>query len=397
MIRMKEYETRRDRIFQIITVIIVILTTYLYCLKSFDYSDIGWHAIKAVNQGVIPSLRPGDFDVEFIWHSLTALTLRIIPGIPIEHAAAITTSMFNALSIIIVQYYISIDKIDNMGIFAGLAFFFLGPVYIPWYNADITSGQGISNTWHNPTNLAVKPFAILCFILIVKILDCISKEEKIDNKIYIWTSILLSISCIVKPSWIQIAIPGTGIYIIISAVKKGFDRKTIVDSFKILAMFVPSTCIIAMQFFILFLGKEPTTGGGIVIAPFDVWRHSAPNVWISFILGFAFPIVVLFCNIYMLKETEVKYGLCLLLAGYTEYILLAENNEKRYHGNFGWGRALSMLLVYLVTVRILLVSTRENRLGSVKEKFIFYLQWVFFFISLWFGMLYYYRLWVPFS
>lgn len=114
-----------------------------------------------------------------IWHILVWLCLRIV-NLPVHllhggamemsgsYACAFVSAMVNVGVYLLTTGYLRKKKIEAAELI-GLAICLVGPMNIPWIHSDIYFGVGTPNTWHNPTNLMVKPFALLGFWGILEI------------------------------------------------------------------------------------------------------------------------------------------------------------------------------------------------------------------------------------
>lgn len=78
-------------------------------------------------------------------------------------------------------------------------------------------GQGSPNTWHNPNNFMVKPFAIVIFLAVFRILEDIIERRTIEKKRFIKIAIFAELSVFEKPSFLQGFLPALVIYLLINA------------------------------------------------------------------------------------------------------------------------------------------------------------------------------------
>lgn len=375
---------------------LIFIATYVVVLKQFatgiERIDYRLHANAAMAQGTLPNIGESAIGLEFLWHSLVMIVYNIIPSVTLEHATAITTSCLNVVSFAVVRKILVKENEEAKNIITISAFviMFIAPLYIPWYNSIIYLGQGIANVWHNPTTLCVKPFALVAFALMVSVLEDASRNCEIKTKRFVSFSVVMFVSCLAKPSLIQIVLPGLGLYLLRLLLDKR-NKATFLLCFKFGVALIPALILMAFQFFgAFFSGTEGN--GGIEIAPFVVWDSISPNILISLLLGFAFPLVVFVCNYKKLKDIDSKLAMVMFLAGYLEYALFAEIGERRFHGNFSWGAGLSMLFVYVVAMKKFIDFNKTCDINNKRQAVLLSVQWIVFIASVWFGFLYFYKI-----
>lgn len=270
---------------------------------------------------------PGFYIVVFL--------LNII-GLTIQNAAIVALTCFT-LSICLIIYFIISKHLkisDNEKLLLTGSLMLISAIYLPFFN-NIYVGQGVSNVWHNPTLLALKPFAYLSFIVFMKI--SLNKEN--NFKIYIVFTILLILSLLFKPNFIIFFVPSVLIYLLIYHRK---DLKLWVNLFMtsiLLGVFLLG------QYLLTYNSSAPD---GIAIDPFVVWNEHSPNWFISFLLSIAFP---LFLIIFNAKKTihnrYITLSWICVIVSFAQYALLIETGERAMHGNWGWGIQASIPLLFL--------------------------------------------------
>lgn len=349
---MKDTHSGAIKAFLIASLIIWIAT---YCTASADiYLDIYKHAnwAKEINLGNFTH-----FFVNFVsyplWHIIVKILNRIF-CFSLYSSAAGATALFNCFALWSVLFVW--NRMGNKTMapndmaFWSVCLLFVGPLSAPWFNKEYYLGQGTGNIWHNPTNIAVKGFAILAFYIIVHLLKSTETKTK-TTRYYIALSILLFLSALAKPSFLQGMIPGLGLYFILHLIGKGF-KQNILHFFKIALCFVPATCLLFVQFLSSFFFETSIAeGNGIGIAFGYVLHAWSPNLLISFILAFAFPIFVFSFNYKTLcRKTSVQLVICYELMAWLESAFLYEIGPRSGDGNWLWGSYLSMFIVWMVAL-----------------------------------------------
>ena len=333
--------------------IVVWILTYAAAFKD-AYNDLHMHTIWADKLNI-----NGSNLIEFVtnyvsyplWHICVRIFYKLFPSETASTAAGVT-ALFNCLALwgIIFIWYKLANKstgLENIS-FYSTCLLIVGPLSFPRFNPRYYLGQGSGNVWHNPTNIAVKGFAVLCFALIVYILET-GKTDRELRKTYILLSILLFLSALAKPSFFQGIVPGLGLYFIFVLIAKGFKQHIKRFSFIVLS-FVPSACVIAFQFMTSFFQTgNISDGSGIGIEFGRVLHRWSPNLGISFLLAFAFPLAVLLLNFKnLISKTSVQVTIFYELAAWLEGSFLYEIGPRESHGNWLWGSDLSMFIVWIV-------------------------------------------------
>lgn len=205
-----ELEGKKNLIYRLMFAVILYTITYTIIFKLVvQGSDYRSHMIIAdkIQLGSIVDYFLNE-NPYFMWHILIKLVSKIL-YIPMEYAVAIVSALINVLIYCFINKIMKIYYVEKSELISFILLL-VGPLYIPWYNEKIYLGQGTPNIWHNPTSLVVKPFAICCFFMVLKLLASIQQKIEIKRKQYITLSILIFLSVLAKPSFIQGFIPGLG-------------------------------------------------------------------------------------------------------------------------------------------------------------------------------------------
>ncbi len=101
-----------------------------------------------------------------LWHILVYFTYKLGSHFfyitDYRYACAIVTALTNICLYLTIDIILSKHDVKRAEIIS-FALCFVTPIYIPWFNESLYLGQGSPVTWHNPTNLIVKPFALISF------------------------------------------------------------------------------------------------------------------------------------------------------------------------------------------------------------------------------------------
>jgi hypothetical protein len=237
--------------------------------------------------------------------------------------------------------------------------FALAPVDGRYYFGYI----GLAN-YHNPTVEFLKPFALLVFILAVRVFT-----HKQNPKWMIWASAALMIfSSLIKQNYTICLIPAMGLLALIALIcKKEMDWRLGIFGFVL-----PAVLTLALQSFLTFF-LPGTEQDGIIFAPLVVERYFSDFLLWKFLLSIVFPLAILILTARQsLKDTEMQLAWASFMAGVGQVYLFAEGGNRLLHGNFRWSAQISLFVLVVVSVRFLF-----SRLASLRQ-----LNWKHYFFGL---------------
>lgn len=358
--------------------LIIFIVTFSKVCKQIEMSGADW--LPHIDWAMVLDEHIFHYMSEYIsypiWHIVFKIIYKIF-NFDIKFSASGATALLNCFAgggILYAWDYLSAKPTaSKTKMFWTICILLMGPLYAPGFNADYYLGQGSGNVWHNPTHIAVKGFAILCFVWIVRLVN-----DEIEHKRweYVLLSVLLLLSVLAKPSFLQAMIPGLGLYFIIELLRDGL-KKHIVPFFYIAITFVPSVIILIMQFVINFYTDSSIhKTSGIGIAYGAVLLKWTDNLFYSCLLALAFPLFVLLMYAKrLLKDTSVKIAMCYGLCAWLQAAFLYEKGERMLDGNWTWGWNLSLLIIWMLFV-IKFFEIIQDETISFKKKA----------LSLFFGM-----------
>ena len=383
-------ELKRNKLFVLGFVACICVVTYIVVssLLERSWSDFSGHVVGVdiiFETGLVSLLEQNSYP---LWQ-LTVVPVKALLGCDSVFAAPIATGLLNAILYILIYLFLKRENEDINKAIPVLTFLLMlmGPMYAPWYNENVYLGQGTPNVWHNPTTICVRVPAMLTFMIILHILKEFEEKGESKRKYYMLLSVLMIICNLAKPSFIQIIVPGLGLYLIYLLIKT--KSKAFTFCVKVAFSFVPSVLLLAWQYGVSFITSS-AADGGIEIAWFDVLKSSSPNILISMILGYFFPLYVIATNISVLKSRDVKLTFFVWLSAFLEVAMLAETGSRRYHGNFGWGHLLSMFFVYVVTFKHFIARTKDYKNNSGIGKATIIIGWLIFLLQVLVGIYYIY-------
>jgi hypothetical protein len=194
------------------------------------------------------------------------------------------------------------------------------------------------NTYHNPTIFALKPYALILFLISAFALE----RKKIPAFQAIICLLAVIISTLIKPSFIICLLPVAGIIFLERIImRKELDWKVI-----LFCIFIPSLFVLVFEYLSTYTGGDVS----VIFAPLVVMKQASNFLLIKFFLSIWFPLMVLI--VYWKKATEdfpimMAWGVFFFGAAYT--YLLAEGGWRIFHGNFTWSGEISMFVLFTVS------------------------------------------------
>lgn len=348
---MKEKEQgREDWIYEIFSSIIVFMMTYMIITfyREHPGTDFWYHTALAENfhmSQLGEQIKNGN--TYFMWSALTGLLHRR-GKVDLYSASAVITALANVAALHFVLDYIKrkVPQIDNASwLYFGVGVMFVGPLYFPWINSFYYLGTWSPNQWHNPTNNMVRPFAILSIILI---LDILESGDKPDWKKHVALSIMLFLSVLAKPSFIQGIAPALALYVIVETISM---RRLALQKYLLLAAtFLPAVCYMFVQIRVNLY--EDQTREGIGVEFLRVQHRYVDNAGAALLAGIAFPLFVTVMAIAvkkgLAKNARVLLMVCYLVSTWCEMSFLYEKGGHEGDANFAWGYMLGLFVAFVL-------------------------------------------------
>lgn len=312
-------------------------------------------------------------------------------------ATALVTALYNGfayLSILIIwgQLKNLCIKKEKM-VFWALSLLIVNPIYVPWVNPLYALGQASPNIWHNPTHIAVKGFGVICFGLLLILLK--RKEYGRKNlSLFLLFTVMLVLSALAKPSFLQGFVPGVGIFIILRLIieRKKFNLKFYLC---LCACFIPEVAVLGFQVISTFFNSDYVRDQTFIrIGWGDVLHQWTPSLYFSFLAAFLFPLFVLFMNFNkLIKKEEIQVLICFEAAAWLESVVLYEEGAAFSYGNFIWASLMSAFIVWIFMTYYFLqdLYDPENR-DEKKKKIYTYIGIPLYMTHLLFGLFYWYSL-----
>lgn len=307
-----------------------------------------------------------------------------------EAAVAITTTLLNALAIVITKLILNRlmlpelkEGFNEHGWLAGVlvsavsvGLFFISMVTAPFgfYLPGIRYhylGVFTANPFHNATYMAARPFAILAFFWYVKLLDCYEQPETVRKKDYVLFALFLLLSTMTKPSFTIVLVGAAGLIMVYRMMQSKFAnfKPTILLGLT----FIPTFIDLLYQYSGVFVPGEGQEGG-IGFCFGDIWSLYCDNIPLAIGLAIGFPILVLILNYKEIKtNTLYRFSWQIYAMGFAMAFLMYEKGFRAPDFNFSWGYMYGIFFAFVGALVVLLQATAKR-----KRPMLLILQWAAF-------------------
>lgn len=255
------------------------------------------------------------------------------------------------------------------------------------------ANAGAVNTWHNPTNIMVRPFAAAVFYMTVRIynryrygssgilaeegteLDPAFRESffrRFRYPVFTWAELILYPLCLLfsvyaKPSFLQCFAPAICVFLVIELIRT--RGRLFPFCVKLALPYIPVAFILLAQLFTLFPGGVSVSGGGSAGTAEAAAAATDSGIAVYFMqssfaglgdfltallsrLRFLLLPGAFACFIVLLNarskpwQPVTRLALLCVAAAFLEYLFLHETGSRAEHGNFIWALHLSLWLLW---------------------------------------------------
>lgn len=387
----------------------LLLTAGLFALVYavvFNYrlsinSDYTLHTVWAIAMSPEEMLASFYDGSEHLWHLCVKLLFTyVIPNM--WASASIVTATADAVAYFLVYKSLetAVSKKFPRWLLAllTLSVFVANALTLPGF--DFYVSRGAINTWHNPTNIMVRPFAAAVFFMTVRIYNrrrygChdtlvgLSESGKyfsfqgglnaqFRQPVYTKAELVLYPLCLLfsayaKPSFLQFFAPAILIFLLIDVIR---TRGMLLPfCIKLALAYIPAAIIILSQFSSFFGAAgivsvsafaaetsadvtETISQSGIAIyfiqSSFDGIVDFLKSLWDALMETLylcAFPLfMLLVAPRSSIRNTSYRLGLIGMLVARMEALCLHETGVRAAHGNFLWGYYLSSWMLWCAAI-----------------------------------------------
>ena len=386
--------------------VLTYLTVFNFRSGDSDYIDHLVWAMVMDGRAMVKALCSGQ---ERLWHVCVRLII-LLGADNIWTAAALVTAAANAAAYLLV--FLSWDRALPRSLprwllaVLMLAVFLAGSLTLPGHGFYV--GRDAVNTWHNPTNIMVRPFAAATFYMTVRIYDRRLRRPdtlpahrpesfaftggfwaQFREPVFTRTELVLYPLCLylgvcAKPSFLQFFAPAIFLFLLLDAVRtRGMLLPFCV---KLALAFIPAGVILLLQY-LRFFGGGLSTGAAAASEAAAASADSAGLVLYFLSPSFsgvgdffsqlvhavlrlaypcAFPLFVLLVSPRRLHSPSARLGVICLAVSWLELLCLHETGARAAHGNLTWGYYLAIWLLWTVAMGKFLPLVRErSRAGAL--------------------------------
>ena len=273
------------------------------------------------------------------------ITKKILVEISLETSNYINKKLINLLAFILI-FSFAIPDIFNL--------FFLKALYLTRF---------VPNVWHNSTTIFLFPFALLLFWQQFKILK---RGATPTFKEIFYITVIIVINALIKPSFLFVLIPVTGMWIILKYEFKNFRKMFLFSLPLVIGLLLIGIFTLSIYFF--QTGSFQNEHSSIIVSGFfEGLRNWIPSWYIpiSLFISFILPLFVLITfKRSLLVHKPFLFALCLTVTGLLISALLIETGPRSSHGNFMWQNVICCYLLLLATISYLI-----PRWNKMKRKF----------------------------
>ena len=277
-------------------------------------------------------------------------------------------------------YAIELDK--KIVYLVSIMLIFVCNIYIPELFPFFYKGTACTQPWHNAPYILMRMFAIPTFALYIKM----EKKylDKIEWKDWIFFLVLLTLGNWAKPSFLIAFAPMMLIYLVCDFVMLRKWKPTI----QMVKFGMAVLLSLPVSFYQASVLWKEGSGNGVTLKDGGVVNFFEREDWFFYIIcGLLFPILVTLVSAVkknlknkLLIQTWVMY----LISWLTSYFF-TEYGKRSAHGNFGWGRKICGLLLFIVCFVELLALYKKEKITK-KTYFILLIPLA---VSVICGLLYY--------
>lgn len=405
---------RKEHTTLILLGIFLSVLTYNYCLQAMTniLNDYNGHLYVYLPMFTQECWLDGWQTVPYcMWH-LCVLALNKLLHIPLEVSGGYVSCFFVLCAYYTMYWMIqkitfAVGNIETSAKSAAISFglSIVQAFYFPWLDAgERFMGVFSINPIHNPTQMCVRVFSLLCICLVYDIWGFHKNDHyqgvffNFGNGIrryYILLSLLLFLSTLAKPTFVEMFVPAVALAMLIQLLSKLIQKDTQAKAYftNCLHMFMcslPALLYILLQFvdYYIWGGNNNAETSIIITKWWEVWSTCSENIPLSILLGMVFPLFIFLIDTrFFLFNDLGRLGLFSYVVGFLEASLLGEAGEKLYHGNFMWPLMSGMLVMWVTSVLHLLVLER-NSSHTKLQCILINIAWGIFWIHVYFGLVY---------
>jgi hypothetical protein len=275
------------------------------------------------------------------------------PSLSLSGAGAVTSCILQALTVLAIYVALIIFSEARSGrsILAcaalAICLSIIEPITIFSY-PNVYFGYIVSNVYHNPTIVALKPFAIATFVSTAALMRVASLSASPILRLAGWSVL----SVLAKPNYALCIVPSA---LLLNAAS-GLKRVAAVT-----IAFAPTLILLGWQYLFHYSGAGHTR---LVLAPLFVFTCGGiqrSDVGYRFLLSIAFPLAltVLYPAIRRTQYVALAWLSFAVAALFTYMMAELTPSGLDCSGNFAWGTQITLLILFVSSVAAWLREVME--------------------------------------
>ena len=211
------------------------------------------------------------------------------------------------------------------------------------------------NVVHNPTIVALKPFALLLFVFTVAVL---SRAARFSVQVVIGGIVLVTLSVLAKPNFVLVLLPA----LLMVLVYRFYRRDS--ASFKTIlaALIIPMIVLLVLEYIVNYLFINGA--GGItftLLGTIRVYDHSLVSIGIKFVLSILFPLIVFVLYARQaVRDNALTLAWLVFFIGAGQMYFLAESGKYFTDGNFWWSGQIGLFVLFVFSTIFWLRHFRDQ-------------------------------------
>jgi len=344
-------------LFVLCIVLATITCSLMVAMTQAPGSDLLCHTAEAENVGSLPIEIWSRNTAHPLWH-FCVLFLHSL-GVPMVYAAVSINVVIKVVAMLLVYWYYQrlLKDFIHPALIAVLSFIsvLVAAVRIPSINPNVYVYGGSPNPWQNPTQYMVTIFMLPCVFFLSHTYDTQIENQlscTLSWKQVVAFSLLLVLSLLAKPVFVQCFFPGAALYFLYQWIKHPNLTRYYV---RLLISLIPTIPLILLQMNSYF-GADSGSG----VRAFIEIPHLKTELRAAFLIN-VFPIFVLFCTARKQKGSIIPIVVLTTLCACAENCFLGETGSRYADGNWGWGILAASLLLWIVSIPAYVKALCRNK------------------------------------
>jgi hypothetical protein len=304
----------------------------------------------------------------------------------------ITASVFASFLVVRNYFRSSFAKVSIIKIDFALFCIFIMSMLIFDFRISSNHYLGVftPNPYHNPTFIFAKPFAIVLFILIGKVLE--KKINNINAITYIAIAIFSILSMWSKPSFLISFLPTVLLFSSILYLRKEVSLNKV-----LIFIILVITCLVPLFIINQKVYGNSSSDSQITISFASAWSYHSKNIPKSIIMASCFPLFIYLSSLYVSIKNKIsvfgtihKLSILNFLFGVFLFLFLFEDGPRAAHANFGWTYMFSLFFLNFAAIELFLFKKVLKSFSILRNigyllLFLHMISGVFYFAKVFFG------------